>query len=243
MRAYFLACFLLLSCFGHTGENFFLVNGQTGQVLASHGKAVHKQVTPCCTFNIALSLIGFEEEVLKSEELPLWPYQESYSAEYAMWRAPHSPTSWMKHSCTWYSKKLACELGIDRLKDYLSKFRYGNQDLSQGPTKFWLSGSLKISPVEQVSFLQDFLNHSLPLSSYSKVKTREILLREKWEDGSILYGKTGFGIPKGKPLGWFVGWLEQGEQLFIFAYNNDDEDMRPEKSVPRTRELLQLAIQ
>ena len=40
---------------------------------------------------------------------------------------------------------------MDREREYLKKFDYGNADPTSGLTTFWLGGSLQISPDERVA--------------------------------------------------------------------------------------------
>jgi beta-lactamase class D len=66
-------------------------------------------------------------------------------------KGTHSPRTWMKNSCLWYSRVLTKELGIKKFQEYVTKFNYGNMDLSGGLTESWISSSLKISPMEQIT--------------------------------------------------------------------------------------------
>jgi len=118
------------------------------------------QETPCSTFKIALSLMGFDAGILKSEHEPEWPYSETYNAPLEIWQRPHTPQTWMQHSCVWYSRKLTSMLGMEKFKQYVHDFDYGNHDVSGTPkendglTKSWLCSSLKISPRQQVAFIR-----------------------------------------------------------------------------------------
>lgn len=61
----------------------------------------------------------------------------------------------MKESCVWYSQVLTKELGMKKFQDYVTKFSYGNMDLSgdkgqkNGLTHAWVASSLRISAEEQ----------------------------------------------------------------------------------------------
>lgn len=133
---------------------------------------------------------------------------------------PQTPKDWMKNSYVWYSQVITKELGIEKFRDYVIKFDYGNHDISgdkgknNGLTNAWLSSSLEISPEEQLTFLQKLAENKLPVSVKAQEMTKNILFIEDFVDGWKLYGKTGSGNKlsqdrtiklKDKQIGWFVG--------------------------------------
>ena len=48
---------------------------------------------------------------------------------------------------------------------------------------------------------------------------KEMIIRERKEDGTRLAGKTGLALKNRSALehGWFVGYVEKGEEVFYFA--------------------------
>lgn len=96
------------------------------------------------TFNIVLSLIGYDTGILKDETDPIWPFQEGYVDWRDDWKKEQTPRSWIKESCVWYSQELTKKLGMEKLQGYVTRFSYGNRDLSgdtgqnNGLTKAWL---------------------------------------------------------------------------------------------------------
>lgn len=202
-----------------------------GPQVLRHQGAWGVQYSPCSTFKIAISLMGFDAEILIDEHNPLVPFKQGYVDWMESWRQPHDPTLWMKNSCVWYSQLITPQLGMVKLRDYIAKFNYGNQDLSGDPgkdnglTNAWLGSSLKISAEEQAAFIQKLINSQVPVSAHAQEMTRRILFFEDLADGWKLYGKTGSGpvnLPDGtvKILGWFVGWVQRGERTIVFAYHN-----------------------
>jgi beta-lactamase class D len=190
-----------------------------------------KRYAPCSTFKIALSLIGFDSGILVDETHPLWPFKKGYVDFRDAWKQDQTPNSWMKESCVWYSQVLTKQLGMEKFQDYVTKFAYGNHDLSgdrgknNGLTNAWLSSSLEISSLEQVAFLEKLLNFKLPVSKHAHSMTKNILFVEELKNGWQLYGKTGMGSllnanrTKNPDLyhGWFIGWIEKGDSRIIFA--------------------------
>jgi beta-lactamase class D len=199
-------------------HNFLLYDLNANQWVQELGPHCDDRTTPCCSFNFALSVMGFDAEILIDASTPELPYQEKYAAS-EKWRTSHTPALWMRQSCLWFSKELTTRLGMARFQWYVDLLDYGNQDLSGGVTQAWINSSLKVSPREQVLFLKKLMQGELPVSEYAMQMTKKITFLEEIE-GWELHGKTGSGDLDG----WFVGWIEKGGQLFLFAWNVRDEE-------------------
>jgi len=48
---------------------------------------------------------------------------------------------------------------------WLERLHYGNADTSGEVTQYWLNGTLRISPEEQVDFLRQFYDRTLPFQN------------------------------------------------------------------------------
>lgn len=224
-------------------ENFLLINGKTHEVINEMGSHIDERMTPCSTFKMALAIMGFDSGLLQNESVPIWEYQEGYDDYLESWKAPHNPQLWMQHSCVWYSKLLTQQLGDDHVQHYLDLLDYGNRDFSGGLTEAWLSSSLKISVREEVQFVQRLVKEDFAVSERSLQLTKTILLREELSGGWKLYGKTGLGSyingdGKLNKIGWFVGWFENEEEFYPFAYQIRDKTVDPALRVSRAKELF-----
>ncbi len=244
--------FFIFSClFAFSAEeNFLLINGETDESVLEFGPYINDQISPCSSFKITLALMGYDAGILKDENTPTWDFQDGYDDWLASWRAPQTPKSWMQCSCVWYSKILSVQLGLENMQNYLNAFEYGNQDMSggvapPGPTNVaWINSSLKISPKEQVKFIQKMVRGKLPISSHALQMTKAILFKEELPGGWKLFGKTGYSgsdIAKdGKTLqhSWFVGWIEKDARFFPFAYLIRDKQIKLDQRIPRVKQLL-----
>jgi beta-lactamase class D len=102
---------------------------------------------------------------------------------------------------------------------------YGNQKIgsSRDIDRFWLQGELRITPQEQIQFLRRLYKNDLPFSKRSISIVKDMLIMEKTPDYTIA-GKTGWvGVaddvtPK---IGWYVGYIEKGKNVYFFATNID----------------------
>ena len=118
-------------------------------------------------------------------------------------------------STVWFYQELARRVGAQRMQAGVSAAGYGNMDTTRALTDFWLGdGSLKISANEQVDFLSRMMSGKLPFSPRSVAITKEIMTLEK-RDGYAFGGKTG----SCGGVGWFVGFVEEGGNMKVFAFN------------------------
>lgn len=231
----FLSVVLLFHPQAFAEKTCFLAK-ENNQVIKQEGDCKTRH-TPQSTFKIALSLMGYDAKILKNEVTPTWPFKKNNEPVLNICKGPHNPRTWMRDSCVWYSQVLTKKIGMPTFKAYVTKFHYGNQDVSgdngkhNGLTQSWLSSSLKISPEEQTVFLQKLTDHQLPVSDQSLEMTKKILFREELPGGWKLYGKTGNGlqqnVDKTTPVdlqhGWFVGWIEKNGRVIVFASHIIDD--------------------
>jgi beta-lactamase class D len=240
----------LFSLCGAGEENFILINGTTSAVIREYGPHVNEPVTPACSFNIALSLMGYDAGILKDDKTPTWNFEEGYDDFSESWKASQTPQTWMTRSCLWYSKILGLQLGLKTIQRYLALLEYGNQDMSgglaaPGPNNpAWISSSLKISPKQQVDFVQKMIHGNLPISSHSIQMSKLLLFKEELPEGWKLYGKTGLGSILGEEgfllkIRWFVGWIENNNSFFPFAYQMREKEIDVSQTVPRVKQLLE----
>nr|WP_241773787.1 penicillin-binding transpeptidase domain-containing protein [Rickettsia asembonensis] len=180
-----------------TKADCFLVK-ENDKIIKQEGNC-ESRYAPCSTFKIVLSLMGYDDGFLIDETHPKLPFKEGYDDYLEVWKQPHMPKDWIKNSCLWYSRLITKELGYEKFCDYITKFDYGNQDISgdkgknNGLTNAWLSSSLEISPEEQLAFLQKLVANQLPVSLKAQEMTKNIMFIEDFADWWKLYGKTGSG--------------------------------------------------
>lgn len=189
------------------------------------------RVTPASTFNIAVSLMGYDSGILRDAHAPALPFRPGYADWNPAWRATTDPAGWLRHSVLWYAQQVTSRLGAARFQGYVRAFGYGNQDVSgdagqdNGLTLSWLSSSLTISAAEQVDFLRKVVNRELPLSDRAYDMTQRIMASETLDNGWVVHGKTGTAaalLPDGgddarHQYGWFVGWASKGARTIVFA--------------------------
>lgn len=232
-------------------ENFLLKNGLTNEIIFETGPHLDERISPCSSFKIFLSLMGYDSGILKDEVTPTWNFQDGYDDYLESWKVPLNPRNWMKHSCLWYSKNIAQDLGLKKIENYLDLMEYGNKDMSGGfhpPEPLgvaWICSSLKISPREQVDFIQDMVLGKLAFSLKAVEMTKNLIYIEELQGGWKLFGKTGWSghdiCKDGITLehGWFVGWIEKDGQFYPFAYLIKENQINLPQRIPRVKQLLE----
>lgn len=210
---------------GHFGEiegAFVLLDPQAGRLVVHDSARARTRFLPASTFKIANTLIALETGVASGPDFALaW---DSVSAPRQGWW----PGSWARDqtlrtalsaSVVWYYQELARRTGPERMRSYLARFGYGNGDISGGIDQFWLTGGLGISPLEQVEFLRRFYLGELGVSERSTAIAKELLVLEE-TPAYRLSGKSGWaglGEAGASQIGWLVGYLERGDDVYFFA--------------------------
>lgn len=197
---------------------FVLLDKKTGGYKVYNAEKSREQVPPCSSFKIYNSLIGLETGVIKDENTVFEWDGTKYSID--SWNKDHSMKTAISNSVVWYYQKLASLVGQEKMQEYLDQIGYGNKDISGGITKFWLQSSLKISPMEQVDMLKRFYDYELPFSRRNVDIVKKIIVLSD-NNGAVLSGKTGSGADSdGRYInGWFIGYVEKGGNVYIFAAN------------------------
>jgi len=138
---------------------FLLYDTKPGKYYRHNKKRCAEHLSPCSTFKIPNALIALETGVVTKGNFAIkWdslktPRQNLLTSN---WARDHNLRSAMRYSVVWYFQEIARRVGEQNYKKYLSNIAYGNQDISGGIDRFWLSSSLKISANEQVEFLRKF---------------------------------------------------------------------------------------
>jgi beta-lactamase class D len=214
---------------------FELYDLKTNKLVTRYNPSIcGKRVSPASTFKVPLSLMAFDAGLLKDENSAMkWDGKKTRRPE---WNQDQTAASWMRLSVVWFSQRLTPRLGMQRIKTYLARFRYGNQDMSGGITKAWLQSSLLISPDEQLRFWEHFWREELPVSKHAFDMTKKITLLGTSRSGWTVHGKTGSAamVADGKLLrgsGWFVGHIARGNREYVFVTHYSDRaqptDRRP----------------
>lgn len=225
-----------------------MADAASGATLAKEGHC-DERVTPASTFNIVVSLMGYDSGILTDAHTPMMPFKAGYTDYNDSWRQDTDPTLWFKNSVLWFAQQVAAALGAERFQRYIDGFNYGNRDVSgdagkdNGLSLSWVGSSLKISPVEQVAFLRKMVRRELPLSPQAYDMTSRIMAPVTLSNGWTVQGKTGTAAPVRvdgggaieQQYGWYVGWASKGDRTVVFAHLVLDHTQRGGAGGPRAR--------
>lgn len=177
--------------------------------------------TPASTFKICNSMIGLETGVIKDENFVIkWDGKKRWNEN---WNADTDLKTAYKNSTVWYYQELARRVGGAKMKYWLDKVQYGNADTTGGIDKFWLDGGLRISPEQQIVFLQQLYENRLPFSQRTMDITKQIMIAKDTVNFK-LRAKTGWGFEGKKSIGWYVGYVEANNDVYFFANRVETAD-------------------
>lgn len=230
-----------------TAGTFAMFDVSGGRIIVSDRERAETGLLPASTFKIPNSLVALETGVVADADNTMFPW-DKVVRDFDSWNQDHTLRSAFKASAIPVFQDIARKIGPERMQHYVDEFEYGNRDIGGAPIDmFWLDGRLRISAMQQISFLLKLYRNELPVSQRSQEIVRDIMYIEQADLGT-LRGKTGaigVGVGSNKAtIGWLVGWVEQNSNKpLIFAMNLDVRDTRSlAQRLPITKALLKRAI-
>jgi beta-lactamase class D len=199
-----------------------------GKTIVHDRDRAERGYLPASTFKIPASLIALETGVVQDADKDVLKWDG------VQWIVPacnadQTLATALVRSCVPIFAALGKRIGEKRLNAYLADFDYGNHDAT-GFYPYWLEGNLRISALEQIAFLDRLRRDALPISSRHMQTVRDILVIEEGP-GYVMRAKTGWATSPEPEIGWIVGWVERGDNTYLFALNIDIA--KPEHVVAR----------
>ncbi len=196
----------------------------------NENKLIEKHNAPRCairissasTFKIPLSLMAFDQHIITPNTVFIWD-KKNYN--YTAWNQNQTPHTWLKNSVGWVSQEITSTLGFTKIKMYLKKLHYGNQNFSgnQGKnndlTHTWPNSNLMISADEQLKFMRALVENKLAVSKQALAYTKINMYLETFPNGYKLYGQTGSLGGNG----WFVGFAQKSQKKVIVIVNLENK--------------------
>ena len=189
------------------------IAGQTWR--AADPALVDEAFIPASTFKIFSALAALESGVISDIETVIkW---DGVSRDRVEINRDLDLRSAFRLSAVPHFQGLVRQIGAAQMQRYIDATGYGNQDISGDTDTFWLTGKLRISPRQQVKFLTRLYQGQLPFSS-SSINAVKTLMAMEVDPHYILRAKTGWAVLEGNQnTGWWVGWVERGDQVLVFA--------------------------
>ena len=209
----------------------FVTKKAGGPVTIHEGeKRARLRLAPCSTFKIPNAAIGLDTGFIPSPDHVL-KYDDARHRTQKFW-----PAEWARDqdlraafrvSAIWYFREIATGVGREKMQALLDRFQYGNRDISGWSDPFWLGSSLRVSPVEQVEFMDRLFRNDFGLKP-STVAAVESFMKQDAAAGRTLYYKTGACTDRDAgPEVWLAGFVDSpgGRTYFTMsagAQNMDD---------------------
>jgi beta-lactamase class D len=204
---------------GVTVNGTFVLYDVTAERFIGHDQTrAETRFVPASTFKIPNTLIGLSTGVVKSvdEVLPYGGHTQPFKA----WEKDMGLREAITLSNVAIYQELARRIGLERMRDNVSRMDFGNKEIGAAVDSFWLVGPLKITAIEQTQFLARLAQGLLPFPKTTQNSVREIVLLDQGENWK-LYGKTGWENAPGPGVGWWVGWMQKEDHIYAFALNMD----------------------
>ncbi len=214
-------------------------------IVASDAVRSGAAILPASTFKIANSLIALDTGVVADPDQDVFKW-DGVSRAFPDWNKDHTLRSAIAASAVPVYQEIARRIGAERMQRYVNLLDYGNRDIGGGIDRFWLTGAMRIDPMQQIDFLDRLRRGALPVAKRAQDLTRDILPVEKAGAAVIRY-KTGLvGVDdhtaagEARPsIGWLVGWAETAREQTVFALNLDIRDPRHTAArMPLAKQLL-----
>ena len=200
-----------------------IYDSQNDRVFQHNPERNARAFLPASTFKIINSLISLETGVI-SDEISVLTW-DGIQRDIPEWNRDLNMKEAFKVSAVWFYQVLARRVGYEQMQKWVNNVGYGNQKIGSKDDidKFWLQGELRITPQEQIQFLRRLYNNELPFSKRTVSIVKDIMIMEKTPDYTIRSktGWAGFGDNVIPQIGWIVGYLEKGDNVYFFATNID----------------------
>lgn len=198
---------------------------------------------PASTFKIVNTIIALETQVLTDENTIMrW---DGKKRRFDFWEKDMTVREAFHASCLPCYQEVARKIGVKRMRTYLKRLQYPHMEVDENTIdNFWIKGPSRISPLEQILFLQRFYSRQLPISAQTYDKMISIFEKEK-NDNYRYFGKTGWSDDNNWNNGWFVGIVDKGGKVYYFALNVEPIDQANTSKFTAgrewvTREVLKL---
>lgn len=195
-----------------------------------------KGFVPASTSKIIHSLIFLESRTIKDEtEMLKWDGQKRWVEA---WNQDHDLRSAFKVSAVWFYHDLSKRLGREMMQHYYDLTDYGNRSTDGFGEIYWVKGNLRVTMREQIAFLKRLHENRLPFSRQTIETVKNIAVAEQ-TDKYVLRAKTGWSDAYTPQVGWYVGYVTRGADVYYFALEIDitkNEDAA--KRIEITRGIL-----
>jgi beta-lactamase class D len=183
-------------------------------VIASDKDRSGEAKLPASTFKIPNSVVALETGVVGDPDKDIFRW-DGVVRSIEAWNRDHTMRSAIAASAVPVYQEIARRIGAERMQKFVDLFEYGNRDIGGGIDQFWLTGNLRIDPVQQVDFVDRLRRGALPVSKRS----------QDWSATSCRSRKQ--AIPSSAPRA--VSWVLKSASLRLAGWWGGPRRTRPRR--------------
>lgn len=219
--------------------SFLLYDMKQDKYIAYDSARCRQRFAPASTFKIFNSLVALETGVAQDEHFALkW---DGVGKGRPSWNQDQDMATAIKNSTVWFYQEIARRVGEQQMKEWVTRERYGNMDMSGGIDQFWLKGGMRISQEEHIAFLRKLYAGTLHFSKRSMDIVKDMIIL-KDTTTYTLRGKTGWHQDDHGNIGWLVGYLEQNGNAYFYAINIEAPEPAPASFAAARREITEIIL-
>src|SRR5277367_1037996 len=147
----------------------YLIDDYT--VIASDKDRSGEAKPPASTFKIPNSLIALETGVVADPDKDVFKW-DGVKRPIEAWNKDHTLRTAIAACAVPVYQEIARRIGQERMQKYVELLEYGNRNIGGGIDQFWLTGDLRIDPLQQVDFVDRLRRGTLPISKRSQELVR-----------------------------------------------------------------------
>ena len=193
----------------HVEGSFSFLNNQLGDITVYNMEVDTQRFSPGTSFDVFTSLVGIQTGKISNENTVI---QTDNAKDSAL-----SFKQAFKNSSTDFFRALAKQVGKTNMKLWVDSIGYGNKNINGPVDSFWLNNQLKISPDEQLGFVNKLYFNQLPFQNYAQQMVQDQMLQENNSLYQLSYA-TGSGYDeKDNSIGWVLGWIIENRHAYFFV--------------------------
>jgi beta-lactamase class D len=196
---------------------FVLLDEGSGELRGHNRSRAEQRFSPASTFKIPHTLIGLSLGAVGSVDEVI-PYTGDANPFMREWLEPMGLRGAIRVSNVPLYQELARRIGLAPMRAAIQRLEYGNAQIGNDVTTFWLRGPLAISAVEQTRFLSRLAHQALPFPRGAQQQVA-VITQVDSGPGWSLHAKTGWQNAPGAGVGWWVGWVQKEDRITPFALN------------------------
>lgn len=213
---------------------FVIKDVPTGREAYRYGveSVCNRPLAPCATFQVPLTVLGLSDATLNPKEIAKW---DGKVQPYKLWEQDTDLAGAWRTGAAWYFQKAALSVGIDRFKQQLPAFGYGQAKPVGRPDAFWMGpaagGGLYLSTRDQAEFLRKLAAGGLPAKPEAQAAVSQLMIDET--RGQTVLADLGATCPSiadaSRDVSWWIGRISgpgaNGKRRdLVFALSIDSQN-------------------